>query len=199
MASVVDIWNLALSHVGSAATIAAPEEQSAGANHCRRFYPAALGCALERHSWRFASRRAQLVQVNNPISHWDFAYAVPNLCIRPRAVLFPHARDDMDEQPYEVEGTNTIDVLYTNVPNAVLKYTTLVKDVNRFTPMFTMALAFDLAALLVGPMSKDEKMKARLLQAAQYYASMAQAADANSAMSTAYRDFQPGHLAARNG
>lgn len=199
MASKIDIWNLALSHVGTAATIADPDEQSVQANHCRRFYPVALGCALERHSWRFASRRVNLVRVNNTMQQWAFAYALPNLCVRPRAVLWPEAQDDSDEQPYEVEGTNTVDILYTNVENAVLKYTALVEDVNRFSPFFKLALSYDLAALLVGPLSKDANMKARLMQAVQYYVGQAQAADANSGMSNTYSDFTPEHLKARNG
>ena len=51
MASVVDICNQALSHLGDSATVASidPPEGSAQAEHCARFYPAALAALLEMH------------------------------------------------------------------------------------------------------------------------------------------------------
>ncbi|MER1940649.1 hypothetical protein ABS755_08065 [Castellaniella sp. FW104-16D08] len=200
MASKIDIWNLALSHVGASATIADPNEQGVAANHCRRFYPVALSCTLERHSWSFATRRVHLVPTTNPVGHWMFAYVLPIRCVRARAVLPPGAADDTQEQPYAIESLDSgTGVIYSNTEQAVLKYTALVEDVSKFTPFFTLALSYDLAAMLVGPISKDERMKARLLQSVQYYIAQAQAQDANSSMSTAYRDFIPSHLAARNG
>lgn len=198
MASQVDIWNLALSNIGHRANIADPDEASAEANHCRRFYPIALAATLERYAWSFATRRAALAEVDNPVNHWGFAYSLPNLCIKPRAVLLPESTDDSKEQPFALEsdeGGNAL--LYCNVEDAVLKYTTLVEDTNKFSPFFVVALSYDLASFLVGPIPKDAKMKQAMMQAAQYYVAQAEAADANASLSNTYGTFVPSHLAAR--
>lgn len=198
MASKVDIFNLALSHIGHKATITDPDEATAEANHCRRFYPIALNVALERYMWSFATRRVALAQVTNPVDHWGYAYGLPNLCIKPRAVLLPESSDDSKEQPFALESDENGDgILYTNVEDAVLKYTTLIEDTNKFTPFFVLTLSYDLAAMLAGPIPKDAKTKKAMLDAAIYYVSLAAAADANASRDTSYQDFTPSHMSVR--
>lgn len=198
MASKVDIWNTALSHIGHKANIADPDETSAEANHCRRYYPIAVNVALERHAWSFATRRVQLAVVANPVEHWMFAYSRPNLCIKERAVLPPQCTDDKHEQPFAVESNEDGDILIlTNMENAVLKYTTVVEDTNKFSPLFVLAVSYDLASLLVGPIPKDVRLKKAMSDWAAYWTAEAAAADANASMSNSYRDFTPSHLAAR--
>lgn len=199
MASKVDIWNMALANIGHKAQIADPDERSAEANHCRRFYPIALAVTLERYSWSFATRRVALAEVENPVDHWFFAYALPNPCIKARAVLPPQCTDDKFEQPYAIEQSSIDDstILLTNQEDAVLKYTTLVEDTNRFTPLFVTALSYDLAALLCGPIPKDDKKKDAMTRAASYYTGMAEAADANATKDDSYQTFTPSFMQGR--
>lgn len=198
MASKVDIWNLALANIGHKAQITDPDEASAEANHCRRFYPIALQATLEQHSWSFATRREQLAEVDNPVSHWSFAYARPNLCVKERAVFLPGTTDDAMEQPFAVESNDDGDIIiYTNTEDAVLKYTRLVEDTTKYSPNFVLALAANLSAMLVGPIPKDAKMKDIMRKEAMYFIAEAQAADMNAGRSDTYRDFEPSHLAAR--
>lgn len=199
MASRVDIWNTALSHIGHKAGITDPDEASAEANHCRRFYPLALSITLERYAWSFATRRAVLAPVDNPVKHWRFAYALPNPCLAVRAVLPPESTDDSAEQDYALESDDVGNAtLYTNTEDAVLRYTTLVDDTTKFTPNFVMAVSADLAALLVGPIPKDPKKRAEMQQLAVYYTGLAAAADANNALRRSdTTTFVPAHLAVR--
>ena len=198
MASKVDIWNLALSHIGHRAVIADPDEATAEANHCRRFYPFALKVALERFAWSFATRRVALAEVTNPVDHWMFAYALPNLCIAARAVLLPESTDDSKEQDFAIESAEDgSPILYTNVEDAVLKYTALVTDTNRFTPMFAMTVSYDLASMLCGPIPKDPKLKKSMFDAAMQYTVFAEASDANASKSSSYANNIPNHLAVR--
>lgn len=196
MASIIDIWNTALSNIGHKANLADPDEASAEANHCRRFYPLALGMTLERHSWSFATRRANLAVVDNPIQHWMFAYGLPNPCVAVRAILPPQCTDDSFEQPYAIESAENGDlILYTNQEDAVVKYTTLVEDTTKFTPLFVLAVAADLASLLVGPIPKDARKRQEMQQLAVYYTGLAAANDANNGQqNNVYRDFKPTHL-----
>lgn len=198
MASKIDIWNLALSHIGHKANIADPDEASAEANHCRRFYPIALAATLERYAWSFATRRVALAQVDNPVDHWLFAYALPNQCVKVRAVLPPECTDDSFEQPYAIESdADGNEILYTNTEEAVAKYTALVDNTNRFTPTFVLALSYDLASMLVGPIPKDMKMKQTMTQAAEMTVAQAEAHDANASRSNTYGDFIPSHMRVR--
>lgn len=198
MASRVDIWNLALSHIGHRATIADPDEATAEANHCRRFYPISLRVTLEHFLWSFATRRTPLAQVTNAVEHWMFAYAMPTGVIKARAVLLPESTDDSKEQDFAVESADDGSIIIrTNVEDAVLKYTALVEDTNKFSPMFVLALSYDLASLLAGPIPKDPKVKKAMMDAAMYWGSMAEAADANASQSSSYGSQIPSHLSVR--
>jgi hypothetical protein len=165
MASEVDICNMALGHIGQDANVSAidPPDGSAEADHCARFYPMARDEILESHAWRFATRRAQLAAVDVPdeVDSWDYAYQLPNQCIRPLAVFLPESTDDTAAQDFTVETDSTgNDILYTNVEDAVLKYIARVEDTTKFSPLFTIALARLLAHYLAGPITKASKMAA---------------------------------------
>jgi hypothetical protein len=181
VASKVDICNEALSHLGDSATVSSidPPEGSAQAEHCARFYPTVLASLLELHPWGFATRRAVLAQVANPSSTWAYAYAQPSDTVNLLAVLAADAADD-----YSAPGAPALDggyarmpvaaglytpqafspeadasgneVILTNQAGAVLRYTALVTDTTKFTPMFTETLAWMLAAKLAGPVVKGD-------------------------------------------
>lgn len=198
MASKVDIWNLALSHLGNKASVADPDEASAEANHCRRFYPIVLRTALEAHAWNFATLRKQMAVAENPVSHWTFAYYRPADCLVIRAVLLPGSSDDSQEQDYAAESNEAGDeIIYTNVDDAVIKYTRTVEDTNRFSHHFVMALSYYLASTLVGPIVKDPKRRQEMTQLGQFWVGLAQTLDANQKRGSVYKDFIPAHLAAR--
>lgn len=61
-----------------------------------------------------------------------------------------------DDQPYEVETRqDTGDrVIFTNQPNAVLRYTRQITDPSKFSPLFTDILGWYLASYLAGPVIK---------------------------------------------
>lgn len=153
MASAIDICNLALSHIGQDANISSidPPEGSADAEHCARFYPMALGEALEEHPWTFATRRQNLALLGSTIDPWPFAYALPAGCLKPRRVLPQSSSDDLRGQRFLVEDN----VVYTDIEDAILVYTYNLTDTTRFTPLFTTALSWLLASKIAGPILKD--------------------------------------------
>jgi len=184
MTSMVDICNLALSHLGDSANVASidPPDGSAQADHCARFLPISLNTLLERHAWGFATVRAALPVLDNPSSTWKFCYAQPSDAVNLLAILSPEASSDTSvstlnptvwdygtSTPSVAWGTvyapqdfiaETLDdgreVIYTNQEGAVLRYTRLVTDPARFTPLFTEALGWLLASKLAGPVLKGE-------------------------------------------
>jgi hypothetical protein len=203
VASVIGICNLALSHFGDRAEVSSidPPDGSAQADHCARYYPIARDETLERHAWRFATRREVLAEVTNPLTSWTYAYALPNQCVRPLAVYLPGNTDDQVSQPFTVEVDDTgADVLYTNAGQATLRFIWRQEDPEKFSPLFVVALSRLLAAYVAGPITKDERRAAAQLK---FYEDVALpraiAADAMGQQNDPYRDAHtPAFLAVRN-
>lgn len=195
MASEIDVCNLALAHLGDAATVSSidPPEGSAQAEHCARFYPIARDALLEMHTWGFATKRIQLAQVVNSWPEWDYAYAVPNNAVNLIAVLPPDSTDDYTQSvPASAGGTfvpkpftteildDGTQVVLTDQPNAVLRYTTIVTDPTTFSPLFVVALSWHLASFLAGPIIKGDAGAAEAKRCAavmQQYLSQAKSSD----------------------
>lgn len=206
MASIVDIVNLALSHLGDEAQVISisPPDGTVQASHGGRFYPIARDQLLEMHPWTFATRRvtlAQLTDADQP--EWAFSYALPNKCLRPLAVLPPDAWSDEKSEDYKVESSaDGARVLYTNVEQATLRYIQLVEDTTKFTPGFVMSLGRLLASLLAGPIIKGEtgiKVSAAQLQIWTNELGNAKALDANTGQSSSYSTRIPDGVKARGG
>ena len=175
MASAVDISNLALAHLGDTATVASldPPEGSAQAEHCARFYPIARDSLLEMHTWGFATKRIKLAQLGNGWPEWDYAYAQPSDAINIIAVLPPEALDDYSQsitnvplaagggyvpQAFSCEvNSDGAEVILTDQAEAVLRYTSLVDDPTKFSPLFVVTLSWHLASFLAGPLLKGEE------------------------------------------
>lgn len=180
MASEVDICNLALGHIGDAATVSSisPPEGSPQSEHCARFYPIARDALLEMHPWGFATKRVNLALLTSAWPEWTYAYAVPNDALNLLAVLPPAATDDYSAgiqtmfsqtgepitaggnyqpQPYNWEimddGTQ---VIYTDQVNAALRYSAQITDTTQFSPLFVTNLSWLLASYLAGPVIKGD-------------------------------------------
>ena len=185
MASVVDICNLALAHLGDNATIASidPPEGSAQAEHCQRFYPIARDTLLEMHSWSFATKRAYGAEVENTWPMWEYAYAMPGDASDIIAILPPEARDDYSTtftpetypdfytnyspsvaagqyvpQKFAVEtAADGSEIILTNQKQAVIRYHAKISDPTKFSPLFTITLSWHLASMLAGPVIKGDQ------------------------------------------
>ncbi len=184
MASEVEICNLALGHLGDTATVASidPPEGSAQAEHCARFYPIARDMLLQAHGWNFATRRIQLAQLSEVPYGWTYAYARPDGALDVFDIQFPNTVDyGANSQPYVCEvDTDGNEVIYTDVENAVARYIMQVTDTTKFPPLFVLALSWQLAGMLAGPVLKGDVGAAeakRCAQMAQAYLSEAKVAD----------------------
>lgn len=211
MSSVVDICNLALSHLGDEARVVAivPPDGSAQSTLCGRFYPMARDVLLEAHPWPFAVKRADLSEVDNPLdTDWSFAYELPSDCLRPLSALQPGVPErlfggdtDAGTHPYIVEASTTGErVMYTNVDAGTVRYIARVEDPTRFTPSFVTALSRLLASYLAGPVlrGKDGRAEAATqlkLFDVEYRRATANAA--NTGRRNGYQTRSPSFIAAR--
>lgn len=199
MASVVQLCNMALSHIGSDARVSSisPPDGSVEAGHCVTFYDQARTEMLEPGTWAFALKRATLAQTTNASDLWLYAYVLPSDCLRARRVLRPGANitvftqdeyqyqtDDNDSATFEIEGS----VLYSNEPDAVLVYTRDIEDTTEFTPSFISSLSYLLASYLAGPIlkgSEGTKTGDAMRQRAMALADISAASSANASVADA--------------
>ena len=186
-----DICNLALAALGDEATVVSidPPEGSAQADHCAQWYPSARDTVLEAHDWKFASRRALGAALTSPTPTWSYAYAKPNGALRVVAVLPPGATSDFDEgltkneQPFDLETLEDgTEVIVTNQPDAVIRFTAAAVDPGKFPPLVVQAIVRLLASYLAGPVLKGETGRAESraqLQLHDAWMRKAQASDMN--------------------
>jgi hypothetical protein len=190
MASELDIANIALGHIGDAATVASfdPPEGSAQAEHCARFYPIARDSLLEMHPWGFATRRIVLPELVATVPAWEHCYAQPNDAISLLAVLPPGTTNDFTQGTYvpqdfvsEVDDLGNA-VIYTDQEEATLRYIYRVTDTGRFSSLFTLTLTWHLASMLAGPVWKGDAGAAEAKRCAammEHWLGKAASADAN--------------------
>ena len=196
MASVAQLCNMALSHIGSEARVSSisPPDGSVEAGHCATFYDLARTEMLEPGTWAFALKRALLAEITNTSDQWLFAYAKPSDCMRPVRVLLGGAGDDTTGTDFVLEG----DVLFTNEQDAVLIYTRDVTDTTKFTPSFVSALGYLLASYLAGPILKGNegvRVGDAMRQRAISLADLSATSSANA--SSVDHDITPSSIAAR--
>lgn len=153
MASVVDICNLALAHLGDEASVASisPPDGSVQAEHCARFYAIARDGALEAHDWAFARARTTPAELTTDRDGWAYKYSMPAACIIVRRAMPEGAADDHDGVDFIVEGS----FVYSNEPVHELVFTQRITDTTKFSPLFVICFSWLLASFLAGPVRKE--------------------------------------------
>lgn len=197
-----------------------PPDGSIQAEHCSRFYPIARDSLLEMAQWGFATRRAVLASYQQNWSMWTYAYQVPSNALHVFAVMAPDATDDYSEsfaeadptnpsifpqgynplpgaalyvpQPYSIETqADGQEVIFTNVQNAICRYSLKITDATLFPPLFTQALSWLLASMLAGPIIKGDAGAAMAQRCADTFMKIEQMAEYSDA---SQRDIKVHHL-----
>ncbi len=159
---LVSIYNLALSHIGETAATTSPDETSEERKACEAFYPIAKNKLLELHDWSFASRTEPLAKLTESETYgWRGAYALPASCLRlqflreakgMRAPFYIEADKD-----YEVRAKGTGRILYTDCEEPVVGFIASDTSEALFSPSFSDALAWLLAAYVAGERIKGKE------------------------------------------
>ena len=150
MASVVELYNLALSAVGTRALVSSPSEASREAEICTLWYPTARDSVLRAAPWpsaRAAKRLALQVErdvdkdwtLTDPEPGWRFAYSTPSDMIAPRYL------SNFDRFAITINAENA-KTLVTNTENAILIYTKRQEQVQLWDVSLYTAVAYALGA-----------------------------------------------------
>lgn len=179
MTSEIQIYNLALGHIGCSQFVASTNEQSNESRVCRTFYDQTKRSVLAAIPWPFATRRAALQDLGNPPLGWMYRYRYPVDCVRARQIVgagdFVSAAARIPYSIMEDEAGGGL-VIVCNEPQAVLEYTAAISNPQLFTPGFVDALGWALAAEIATPLSADPKLGQAAGQQYQVALSVAAAA-----------------------
>jgi len=180
-ASAVALCNLALVRLGGA-TISALDEGSKESILCDLLFGPSRDATLRDHPWNFATLRRTLADTGSPLAPWAYGYTYPSNCLFAREIVNP--RGAAGRIPFEVAGDGKGGrVIYTDQPQAVLRYTATVTDLSACDPLFLEALSWKLAAELAMPLATNKTLMD--MAEGQYRAvlSLARACNANEGAS----------------
>ncbi len=210
MASAVDICNLSLSHLGESADISSiePPEGSVYAELFTHFYPLARDVAVQAFAWPFAIKRQYLAlrweptDESNPY-YGRYVYALPADCLEPVALL-RRGMGDNAAGNFDIEasdGGHQIVICETEQP--ILKYTRIVEDTTKFSPIFVDTLAWLLASYMAGPVIKGDAGSAKAKECLAAYQQQLINAQVlvmrGRKVDTGYMDHSPEWMQARGG
>lgn len=152
MSSIIEICNRALSNLGNSRSINSLTEASKEAGECSLHFEPCRDAVLADFDWNFATKRMALADTGNPPPDWQYAYRYPTDCLRITEIMLPGVRNPTATQrvQYEVgaDSAGTGRLIYTDLPQAWLRYVARITDVNMFDPIFQEALSWRLAAAI---------------------------------------------------
>lgn len=175
----VDIYNLALSHVGNAKECQSTTENTAEANACRRYYAQTRDEILGEFAWPFARVVVALALVEaDPTTEWGFAYRYPADCLTVRRILSDVRNDTRQSRvSYEIARDSEGLLIYTDRDDAVVEYTVAVDDTTQFPTMFVQAVAFKMGYYIAPRITGGDPYKLGTRAYQLYQQAMEQAAD----------------------
>lgn len=178
MASVVDICNMALGHLGLPPNISSidPPEGSVESEFCATFWPQARDMALSSFSWGFATQIQSLAQVKSRVSGWAYQYALPVDCLRVDEVL---TAEGLDSQEFEIVAEGRVRYIFSNTDKARVKGVFRVENPLLYSATFVDAVSYLMASYLAMPVTKDIKLKEVYLQSFRQVIEAAQVIDSN--------------------
>lgn len=182
MASKVQIWNMALGHLGHGKQVTSVDERSPEALACKLFWDQVVDEALGDYPWTFTRKVAALALVEEftrETDEWSYSYRVPSDCLGVRRILSGIRNDDnLTVVPFVTGQDDQGGLIYTDMEDAEIEYTYRVDDPNRFPAKFAQALALLLAVYISPRVTSGDRSGLRE-QAAQLYASTLARAQSN--------------------
>jgi hypothetical protein len=159
MSSIVQICNMALTRIGQSQLIDSISEQSKAAELCALHYETCRDQVLQDFPWSFAEARVYLADIGAPPMNWAYRYRYPADCLQARYLAIPgQPMPSADYRvPFQVIHAQGGRAIVSNAAEAELVYTVRLDDTTYFTPAFTDALSWRLAAeLAIGLTAKPD-------------------------------------------
>jgi len=167
MASVVDIYNMALGMLGHTQTVSATDEQSKPARVCSTYYEACRDEMLAMVEWPFATAFQDLALLTSvPTSEWANAFDYPSDCLKARSIVSGRRREHSNDQiSFTIASQSSgRKMILCDEEQPKLCFTRLIEDPESYPPMFVNALAACLAYRIAMPLSSEPKILTQALE-----------------------------------
>lgn len=185
MSSRIDVFNMALGHIGVSSTVADELERSPERVICTRYWDTcrdALFSYMDME-WKFATSTVALADIGDPPDGWGFRYRYPNDCVNAHEILgasnFGRTQDVSLRPKFDVQFEADGRAIVCDMPEAMLRYTKRIEEVERWPSSFVEAMGFRLASMIVMPLKNDAGARNNLLQLAEQFAQIAMASSLN--------------------
>lgn len=181
MPADTDIGNMALSRLGTRATIADLTENSTEARQINLWYTTVRDELQSLVDWNFNRVTQALAPSGSPPARWAASYAYPSDCLRMRRLEFG-ASTWMWGEPargFEIASNGSGTFLYCNEERVAAVFAQRVVDPARFTPGFILAFVDCLAAAIAHAITQKGDLAERLALQAQQRIERAMADSAN--------------------
>ncbi len=202
MASQVGICNLALSHLGTKATIAAMDEASDEARVCSTHFDDVRDTLLREFDWNFARRVETLaLRSETAPTGYDYCYSVPNKCLRFRGIWLGPRPIQLAPPRWEIgsitdASNNDVVALFTSQDLAEGIYTRQIENTELFSRGFVLALQWRLAEASALPITNRESIQERTIKLGALKVAQGMAMEANEGI-TNVDDVVPSFISAR--
>lgn len=155
MASQVEIYNMALMNIGQSETVASLDERSKAQQICSQWWTTARDTVTQGFAWPFATRYLALADLGSPPRNYLYRYQYPNDCLRAMYLTVDGIRKppELLQPRFEVAWGENGQVILTDQESAELAYVVRIEETGRFSPEFTLALSWNLAAMIAMPMT----------------------------------------------
>lgn len=184
MPTDTDIGNMALSRLGTRATIADLTENSTEARQINLWYATVRDELQSLVDWNFNRVSLALAASGTPPARWAASYAYPSDCLRMRRLDFGGASwvCGSPATGFEIASNGSATFLYCNEGQVSAVYAQRVTDAARFTPGFILAFVDCLAASVALAITQKVELAERLARRAQDRVERAIAGSANEGL-----------------
>lgn len=168
MATKVDIWNMALGHLGQSDRVVLDTDTTVGAKACALFWDVTLDEVLRAVAWPFATKIAALAgEAANPNAEWAKSYTRPADAVTIRKILAT-VRVAADKSKIPFRDAMQEAKIWTNVAGASSEYTMRVTDTTKYPADFTKCLSLLLAYNIAPQVTGGQQWKLAELAFAKY-------------------------------
>lgn len=163
--NIVQICNEAISDL-PAHPITDINDSAKEARECARHLPGVVSDLVGVHDFDFVRRREALAAVTNERSaEWAYAYALPDEIVSPVKLVWDYESNSLpgyvftpvlywgafDLSQRSIDYDVADGVLYTNLEEAILEYSTDALEPNKWSPLFAQAVIRTLASRIYRP------------------------------------------------
>lgn len=185
MATKVDIWNLALSHLGIDRDVVSTTDSTKEAAALRLVYDVDLDEILRGFPWSFARKEAALVSVSaSPAAtdEWAYSYRVPSDSVIIRRIQSGNRQDNRTSRvPFVLSRDSTGLLVYTDEPAAKAVYTFRNVSTTDYPADFVKAFSYKLAAHIAPRLTAGDPFGLEPKMTRMFLISMSEAASSNAA------------------